>query len=118
MNSAGVTLEACGIAELAAVVETLSNSVLHGNLNRFSDADVVELMQRLETCKRQLSALDSRLIIEAANRLLPAPQEQRQPVGVEDRQRDSGCNRLRDRRWPSPPLAHRFSPIAVIPHAA
>ncbi|MFE3057297.1 hypothetical protein [Nocardia sp. NPDC059239] len=56
---------------MAAAVETLSNSVLHGNLTPFSDADVVELMQRLETCKRQLSALDSRLIIEAANRSLP-----------------------------------------------
>ncbi|MGV9835595.1 hypothetical protein ACWDUL_15570 [Nocardia niigatensis] len=31
----------------------------------------MELMQRLETCKRQLSALDSRLIIEACNRSLP-----------------------------------------------
>ncbi|MFE3256418.1 hypothetical protein ACFXPS_27090 [Nocardia sp. NPDC059091] len=58
MNSTGVTLNACGIADLAAAVETLSNSVLHGNLNPFSDSDVVELMQRLETCKRQLSALD------------------------------------------------------------
>ncbi|MFE2997584.1 DUF222 domain-containing protein, partial [Nocardia sp. NPDC059246] len=71
MNSTGVTLNACGIADLATAVETLSNSVLHGNLTPFSDADVVELMQRLETCKRQLSALDSRLIIEAANRSLP-----------------------------------------------
>ncbi|MGV9662464.1 hypothetical protein [Nocardia niigatensis] len=31
----------------------------------------MELMQRLETCKGQLSALDSRLIIEACNRSLP-----------------------------------------------
>ncbi|MGW5106995.1 DUF222 domain-containing protein, partial [Nocardia sp. NPDC004123] len=71
MNSTGVTLDACGIADLATAVETLSNSVLHGNLTPFSDGNVVELMQRLETCKRQLSALDSRLIIEAANRSLP-----------------------------------------------
>ncbi|MFE3260813.1 DUF222 domain-containing protein [Nocardia sp. NPDC059229] len=71
MDSKGETLDTCGIADLAAAVETLSNSVLHGNLNPFSDSDVVELMQRLETCKRQLSALDSRLIIEACNRSLP-----------------------------------------------
>ncbi|MFE3260413.1 DUF222 domain-containing protein [Nocardia sp. NPDC059091] len=71
MDSKGETLDTCGIAELATAVETLSNSVLHGNLNPFSDGDVVELMQRLETCKRQLSALDSHLIIEACNRSLP-----------------------------------------------
>ncbi|WP_433563348.1 DUF222 domain-containing protein [Nocardia sp. CA-151230] len=67
MNSKGKALESCGIAELATAVQTLSNT----SLKQFSDADVVELMQRLETCKRQLSALDSRLIIEAANRSLP-----------------------------------------------
>ncbi|MFE3259040.1 DUF222 domain-containing protein [Nocardia sp. NPDC059091] len=71
MDSKGETLDTCGIADLATAVETLSNSVLHGNLNPFSDGDVVELMQRLETCKRQLSALDSCLIIEACNRSLP-----------------------------------------------
>ncbi|MFE2997423.1 DUF222 domain-containing protein [Nocardia sp. NPDC059246] len=72
MDSKGETLDTCGIAELAAAVETLSNSVLRGNLNPFADGDVVELMQRLESCKRQLSALDSRLIIETCNRSLPA----------------------------------------------
>ncbi|MGW5225455.1 hypothetical protein ACWEP5_10990 [Nocardia niigatensis] len=71
MNSMGVTLDTCGIAEVATVVEALSNSVLHANLDAFADGDVVELMQRLETCKRQLSALDSRLIIEACDRSLP-----------------------------------------------
>ncbi|MGW5106762.1 DUF222 domain-containing protein [Nocardia sp. NPDC004123] len=71
MNSTGVTLDKCGIAELATAVETLSNSVLNGNLTPLADGEVVELMQRLETCKRQLSALDSRLIIEACNRSLP-----------------------------------------------
>ncbi|MFE3002041.1 hypothetical protein ACFXG4_44595, partial [Nocardia sp. NPDC059246] len=71
MNSTGVTLDTCGIADLAAVVENLSDSVLHANLTPLADGEVVELMQRLETCKRQLSALDSRLIIEACNRSLP-----------------------------------------------
>ncbi|MFE3226884.1 DUF222 domain-containing protein [Nocardia sp. NPDC059228] len=71
MDSKGETVDTCGIADLAAAVQSLSNSVLHGNLTPFSDADVVELMQRLETCKRQLSAPDSRLIIEACNRSLP-----------------------------------------------
>ncbi|MFJ9370826.1 DUF222 domain-containing protein [Nocardia sp. NPDC101769] len=67
MNSKGEGLEDCGIAELAAAVQSLSNS----SLKDFADGDVVELMQRLETCKRQLSALDSRLIIEACDRSLP-----------------------------------------------
>ncbi len=51
MNSMGVTLDTCGIAELATAVEALSNSVLHTNLDAFADSDVVELMQRVETCK-------------------------------------------------------------------
>ncbi|MGW5113027.1 DUF222 domain-containing protein [Nocardia sp. NPDC004123] len=71
MNSKGTTFDTCGIAELATAVETLSNSILHGNLNQFTDGDVVELMRKLEACKRQLSALDSRLIIEASDRSLP-----------------------------------------------
>ncbi|MFE3000281.1 DUF222 domain-containing protein [Nocardia sp. NPDC059246] len=71
MDSKGTTLDTCGIAELATAVETLSNSILHGNLDHFTDGDVVELMRKLETCKRQLSALDSRLIIEASDRSLP-----------------------------------------------
>lgn len=71
MNSMGVTFNDCGIAELAAAVEALSNTVGHGSLAQFSDADVVALMRQLETCKRQLSALDSKLIIEASDRSLP-----------------------------------------------
>ncbi|WP_369633847.1 DUF222 domain-containing protein [Nocardia sp. JMUB6875] len=71
MNSMGVTFNDCGIAELAAAVETLSNTVGHGNLAQFSDPEVIALMQQLETCKRQLSALDSKLIIEASDRSLP-----------------------------------------------
>ncbi|MGV9661709.1 hypothetical protein [Nocardia niigatensis] len=67
----GGDIDTSGIAELATVVEALSNSVLHANLDAFADSDVVELMQRVETCKRQLSALDSRLIIEACDRSLP-----------------------------------------------
>ncbi|MEU6585470.1 DUF222 domain-containing protein [Nocardia sp. NPDC046763] len=67
MNSKGEVLEDCGVAELATAVQTLSNA----SLKEFSDGDIVELMQRLETCKRQLSALDSRLIIEACDRSLP-----------------------------------------------
>ncbi|MTE13981.1 hypothetical protein [Nocardia aurantiaca] len=71
MGSKGETFDTCGIAELAAAVAALSESVLHGNLTPFSDGEVVALMQRLETCKRRLSALGSRLIIEASNRSLP-----------------------------------------------
>ncbi|MET8430017.1 DUF222 domain-containing protein [Nocardia sp. NPDC004860] len=71
MNSKEATLDTCGIAELATAVETLSNSILHGNLDQFTDSEVVELMRKLETCKRQLSALDSRLVIETSDRSLP-----------------------------------------------
>ncbi|MFE3228821.1 DUF222 domain-containing protein [Nocardia sp. NPDC059228] len=71
MNSKETTLDTCGIAELATAVETLSNSILHGNLDQFTDSEVVELMRKLETCKRQLSALDSRLVIETSDRSLP-----------------------------------------------
>ncbi|MEV6097459.1 hypothetical protein [Nocardia sp. NPDC051981] len=50
MDSKGETLDTCGIADLATAVQSLTNSVLHGNLNPFSDGDVVKLMQRLEAC--------------------------------------------------------------------
>lgn len=71
MGIKGETLDSCGIADVDAAVRSLSGSLLHGDMNQFSDDDVVELMQRLESCKRQLSALDSRLIIEAMDRSLP-----------------------------------------------
>ncbi|MFE3753317.1 DUF222 domain-containing protein [Nocardia tengchongensis] len=70
MDSNGVTLDDCGIAELAAAVSTLSNSVQNATMAQFSDEDVVALMQQLEACKRQLAALDTRLIIEAGERSL------------------------------------------------
>ena len=47
----GGDIDTSGIAELATAVEALSNSVLHTNLDAFADSDVVELMQRVETCK-------------------------------------------------------------------
>ncbi|GAA2501272.1 HNH endonuclease signature motif containing protein [Nocardia seriolae] len=71
MGSKGFTLDDCGITELVTAVETLSDAILHGDLNAFADGDVVELMKTLETCKRRLSALDSRLIVEARDRSLP-----------------------------------------------
>ncbi|MEC3919796.1 HNH endonuclease signature motif containing protein [Nocardia sp. CDC160] len=70
MDSMGVTFDNCGISELGAAVETVSNSVLHGRLE-FSNTEVVALMQQLETYIRRLSALDSKLIIEAHERALP-----------------------------------------------
>ncbi|MGW4353367.1 DUF222 domain-containing protein [Nocardia sp. NPDC004582] len=70
MDSNGVTLDDCGIAELTAAVSTLSESVQTGKLAEFSDGDVVALMQKLEACKRQLAALDTRLISEAGERSL------------------------------------------------
>ncbi|AYF77590.1 DUF222 domain-containing protein [Nocardia yunnanensis] len=71
MNSMGVTFDNCGITELVTAVETLSTTLAHATLTPFADADVVALMQQLETCKRKLSALDSKLIIEASDRCLP-----------------------------------------------
>ncbi|MEU1426642.1 DUF222 domain-containing protein [Nocardia sp. NPDC005746] len=70
MNSMGVTLDDCGIAELAAAVSTLSESMQNGKMSAFSDEDIVTLMQKIETCKRQLASLDTRLIIEAGERSL------------------------------------------------
>ncbi|MEC3955826.1 hypothetical protein VMT65_22525, partial [Nocardia sp. CDC153] len=70
MDSNGVTFENCGITELGAAVEAVSNSVRHGRLE-FSNTEVVALMQQLETSIRRLSALDSKLIIEAHERALP-----------------------------------------------
>ncbi|WP_433594076.1 DUF222 domain-containing protein [Nocardia sp. CA-145437] len=70
MDSNGVTLDDCGIAELAAAVATLTGSVQGGKMVEFSDEDVVSLMRQLETCKRQLAALDTPLIIEAGERSL------------------------------------------------
>ncbi|AYF76473.1 HNH endonuclease [Nocardia yunnanensis] len=71
MNSMGVTFDNCGITELVTAVETLSTTISHATLIPFTDSDVVALMQQLETCKRKLSALDSKLIIEASDRSLP-----------------------------------------------
>ncbi|MEU1431027.1 DUF222 domain-containing protein, partial [Nocardia sp. NPDC005746] len=70
MDSNGVTLDDCGIAELAAAVATLTESVRGGEMAGFSDEDVVSLMRQVETCKRQLAALDTCLIIEAGERSL------------------------------------------------
>ncbi|MFD7845530.1 DUF222 domain-containing protein [Nocardia sp. NPDC059764] len=70
MDSNGVTLDDCGIAELAAAVSTLSESIQGGKMSGFSDEDIVTLMQRIETCKRQLAALDTPLIVEAGERSL------------------------------------------------
>ncbi|GAB2540116.1 HNH endonuclease signature motif containing protein [Nocardia heshunensis] len=71
MGSIGVTFDNCGIAGLAAAVDSLTETLAHASLDQFADADVVALMQQLETCKRKLSALDSKLIVEASDRSLP-----------------------------------------------
>ncbi|MFF0637016.1 hypothetical protein ACFYTS_31485, partial [Nocardia sp. NPDC004151] len=62
MDSNGVTLDDCGIAELAAAVATLTESIQGGKMTGFSDEDVVSLMRQVEGCKRQLAALDTCLI--------------------------------------------------------
>ncbi|MTE13832.1 hypothetical protein [Nocardia aurantiaca] len=61
------TLDTCGIAELAAAMAALSESVLHGNLTPFTDGEVVDLMQRLEI--RQLEITKTSL-----SENFPAPQ--------------------------------------------
>ncbi|MFE3057039.1 hypothetical protein [Nocardia sp. NPDC059239] len=48
MGITGETLDSCGIADVDAAVRSLSGSLLHGNMNQFSDDDDVELMQRLQ----------------------------------------------------------------------
>ncbi|MGW4352989.1 hypothetical protein ACWELJ_12975 [Nocardia sp. NPDC004582] len=77
MDSNGVKLDQCGIADLVAAVATLSDSIRSGRMARFSDSDVLALMRQLETCKRQLSALDTRLIIEAGERSVTVVEQQR-----------------------------------------
>ncbi|MFD7844938.1 hypothetical protein ACFV4K_18630 [Nocardia sp. NPDC059764] len=70
MDSMGVTLDDCGIAELAAAVSTLPESIQGGKMTGFADEDIVSLMRQLEICKRQLAALDTPLIVESGERSL------------------------------------------------
>ncbi|GAB2556807.1 HNH endonuclease signature motif containing protein [Nocardia heshunensis] len=68
MNSKGETLDNCGTIALVAAVQDFSNAVLHGNLATLSDAEFVDMLRDLEACKRQLSALDSQLVIGIGER--------------------------------------------------
>ncbi|MFE3192322.1 DUF222 domain-containing protein [Nocardia sp. NPDC059240] len=71
MNSKGESLDSCGITALVTAVQNFSTTILHDNLMPISDANFIGMLQQLEICKRQLSALDSRLIIEIGERGLP-----------------------------------------------
>ncbi|GAB2507866.1 HNH endonuclease signature motif containing protein [Nocardia heshunensis] len=71
MNSKGETLDNCGITALVTAVQNFSNAILRGDLAPLTNDDFVNMLRELETCKRQLSALDSRLIIDATERDLP-----------------------------------------------
>ncbi|MEC3919045.1 HNH endonuclease signature motif containing protein [Nocardia sp. CDC160] len=71
MNSKGESLDSTGISALMTAVTNVTDTVVHGGLNRLTDTDVVEFMRRLEICKRQLAALDSVLVIEVSERDLP-----------------------------------------------
>ncbi|MFE3190110.1 DUF222 domain-containing protein [Nocardia sp. NPDC059240] len=71
MNSKGESLDSCGITALVTAVQNFSTTILHATLTPISDPDFVAMLQHLESCKRQLSALDSRLIIEIGERGLP-----------------------------------------------
>ncbi|MFE3190959.1 DUF222 domain-containing protein [Nocardia sp. NPDC059240] len=68
MNSKGESLDNCGITALVTAVQNFSTTILHDTLAPISDPDFVAMLQHLESCKRQLSALDSRLIIEIGER--------------------------------------------------
>ncbi|MFE3194512.1 DUF222 domain-containing protein [Nocardia sp. NPDC059240] len=71
MHSKGESLDSCGITALVTAVQNFSTTILHDTLAPISDSDFVAMLQHLESCKRQLSALDSRLIIEISERGLP-----------------------------------------------
>ncbi|MVU82115.1 DUF222 domain-containing protein [Nocardia sp. ET3-3] len=71
MGSKGVTLDSSGLTDLVTAVHHLCDTIGHGDLTPFADGEVVEFMQQLETCKRQLAALDPKLILEASERCLP-----------------------------------------------
>ncbi|GAB2551194.1 HNH endonuclease signature motif containing protein [Nocardia heshunensis] len=68
MHSKGDRLDTCGITTLVTAVQQLTDAVQHDGLNSLPDSAFMEFLRDLETCKRQLSALDSPLIIEIANR--------------------------------------------------
>ncbi|MFE3189801.1 DUF222 domain-containing protein [Nocardia sp. NPDC059240] len=71
MHSKGESLDNSGITALVTAVQDFSNTVHDNGLAVLSDTDFVEALRQLETCKRQLSALDSRLIIAVTERDLP-----------------------------------------------
>ncbi|GAB0102298.1 hypothetical protein JMUB6875_12650 [Nocardia sp. JMUB6875] len=80
MGSKGEILEDCGLTELEAAVRNCTDRVQYGDLTSLSGDDVVAVMQRVETCQRQLSALGSKLIIEATDRGLPESSGAGSPV--------------------------------------
>ncbi|WP_083913349.1 HNH endonuclease signature motif containing protein [Nocardia concava] len=80
MGSKGETLDSCGLTELEAAVRNCADRVQYGDLSSLSGEDVVAVMQRVETCQRQLSALGSKLIIEASDRGLPESSGAGSPV--------------------------------------
>ncbi|GAB0104806.1 HNH endonuclease signature motif containing protein [Nocardia sp. JMUB6875] len=80
MGSKGVTFDGCGLTEMVAAVEAFADCILTGDLTAFSGEEIVAMMQQVETSKRRLSALDSKLIIEASDRGLPETSGAGSPV--------------------------------------
>ncbi|GAB2549655.1 HNH endonuclease signature motif containing protein [Nocardia heshunensis] len=71
MHSKGETFETCGIIQLVTAVQSVSATLRDNGLSTLADSEFTKFVSLLETCKRQLSAMDSRLILEISDRGLP-----------------------------------------------
>ncbi|MGW4248248.1 DUF222 domain-containing protein, partial [Nocardia sp. NPDC004722] len=71
MHSKGEVFETSGITQLVTAVHSVATTVRTNGLAILTDAEFTAFLRDLETCKRQLSALDSPLIIAVAERGLP-----------------------------------------------
>ncbi|GAB2518350.1 HNH endonuclease signature motif containing protein [Nocardia heshunensis] len=71
MHSKGETFETCGIIQLMTAVQSVSATLHDNGLSTLTDSEFTDFLRQFETCKRQLSALDSRLILEISDRGLP-----------------------------------------------
>ncbi|WP_405496515.1 DUF222 domain-containing protein [Nocardia sp. NBC_00511] len=66
MNS-GESSNMSGMADLVAAVNVVAST----DFTHFSEDELTEFLQQCEMCKRVLSAMDSRLIIEVSDRSMP-----------------------------------------------
>ncbi|MGW4243908.1 DUF222 domain-containing protein [Nocardia sp. NPDC004722] len=71
MHSKGEVFETSGITQLVTAVHSVATTVRSNGLASLTDAEFTAFLRDLETCKRQLSALDSPLVIAIAERGLP-----------------------------------------------